>query len=152
MNDNNTINIDFFIQDNDCIDDFDNVSEITGFNSDMYSLSSNNDVFNHMCDTENFNDLFDLPYYRKKEKYGEHEELYYETEYTVLGLIKICEYYKIDKEIKKLKYKKSDIIATIVFFESLVENHDIVVKRHKMWAYMDILSKDEHMRKYIIWN
>jgi len=70
---------------------------------------------------------------------------------TVKDLLKICQYYGIDKNIKASKCKKQDIISTIVFFESLPENVKIVNKRHKMWAYIVELTNDPKMKKYIIW-
>jgi len=79
------------------------------------------------------------------------ELYYYDQEYTIKDLLKICEYYSIDKDIKASKCKKLDIISTIVFFESLPENFEIVQKRHKMWTYMLELTNDPKMKKYIIW-
>ena len=70
---------------------------------------------------------------------------------TVKDLLKICQYYGIDKDIKASKCKKQDIISTIVFFESLPENVKIVNKRHKMWACISELLSDPKMKKYIIW-
>lgn len=70
---------------------------------------------------------------------------------TVKDLLKICQYYGIDKNIKASKCKKQDIISTIVFFESLPENDKIVNKRHKMWACISELLSDQKMKKYIIW-
>ena len=69
---------------------------------------------------------------------------------TVKDLLKICQYYGIDKDIKASKCKKQDIISTIVFFESLPENFKIVNKRHKMWACISELLSDPKMKKYII--
>ena len=69
---------------------------------------------------------------------------------TVKDLLKICQYYGIDKDIKASKCKKQDIISTIVFFESLPENVKIVNKRHKMWACISELLSDPKMKKYII--
>ena len=66
-------------------------------------------------------------------------------------LLKICQYYGIDKDIKASKCKKQDILSTIMFFESLPENVDIVNKRYKMWAYILELTNDPKMKKYIIW-
>ena len=66
-------------------------------------------------------------------------------------LLKICQYYGIDKDIKASKCKKQDILSTIMFFESLPENADIVNKRYKMWAYILELTNDPKMKKYIIW-
>jgi hypothetical protein len=79
------------------------------------------------------------------------ELYYYDQEYTVKDLLKICEYYNIDKDIRASKCKKLDIISTIVFFESLPDNFAIVQKRHKMWTYMLELTNDPKMKKYIIW-
>lgn len=70
---------------------------------------------------------------------------------TIKDLLKICQYYGIDKDIKASKCKKQDIISTIVFFESLPENVKIVNKRHKMWACISELLSDPKMKKYIIW-
>jgi len=69
---------------------------------------------------------------------------------TIKDLLKICQYYGIDKDIKVSKCKKQDIISTIVFFESLPENEKIVKKRYKMWAYILELINDPKMKKYII--
>lgn len=69
---------------------------------------------------------------------------------TVKDLLKICQYYGIDKDIKASKCKKQDIISTIVFFESLPENVKIVNKRHKMWACISELLSDPKMKKYLI--
>jgi len=69
---------------------------------------------------------------------------------TIKDLLKICQYYGIDKDIKASKCKKQDIISTIVFFESLPENVKIVNKRHKMWACISELLSDPKMKKYII--
>jgi hypothetical protein len=78
-------------------------------------------------------------------------EVYY-NECTIKELLKICEYYDIDKNVKAAKCKKQDIISTIVYFESLSENCEIVSKRNKMWAYMAELLYDSKMKKYILWN
>lgn len=79
------------------------------------------------------------------------ETLFYQ-EYTVKDLLKICNYYNIDKDIRSSKCKKQDIISTIIYFESLPENFDIVQKRTKMWAYITELLNDSKMKKFIIWN
>jgi len=92
-----------------------------------------------------------LSYYVKKNHFKDFMELYYQ-EYKIKDLLKICEYYNIDKDIKQLKCKKTDIVSTIILFEELSENQTIVENRHRMWAYMEELLKDTHMRKYLIWN
>ena len=92
-----------------------------------------------------------LEYYFDKEFYG-NDELYYTQEYTIKDLLKICQYYGIDKYIKSAKCKKYDIISSIVYFESLPENFELVQKRNRMWAYMMELTNDPKMKKYVIWN
>lgn len=71
-------------------------------------------------------------------------------EYTTKDLLKICNYYGIDKHIKSSKCKKQDIISTLVYFESLTENTKIVQQRNKMWAYMIEMLNDTKMKQYII--
>lgn len=167
-------NINFYIKDkNDVIYDKketnDIVSEISGLNNDIECISNvpinvffssnlwNSPSVNDKDNVEynlNFKDedIFELPYCKKKSKYDGDDYMFYNNEYTIKGLIKICEYYKIDKDIKYSKCKKQEIIYTIILFESLAENQPLVYKRHQMWAYMDALSNDERMRKYIFWN
>ena len=91
-----------------------------------------------------------MTYFKVKDWYI-NDELYYNTGYKIKDLLKICEYYDINKYIKASKCKKQDVISTIVFFESLTENLKIVQKRHKMWAYILELKNDHKMKKYIIW-
>jgi len=78
-------------------------------------------------------------------------ELYLNDKCTIKDLLKICNYYNIEKDIKTSKCKKQDIISTILFFESLPENEKIVQNRYKMWTYMTELTNDPKMKKYIIW-
>ena len=82
---------------------------------------------------------------------GSFNSVEYTVEYTVKDLLKICQFYGIDKDIKASKCKKQDIVSTIVFFESLPENEDIVKNRYKMWTYISELINDPKMKKYIIW-
>lgn len=91
-------------------------------------------------------------YFLKKDIYFGNEELYYDEEYTVKELMKICQYYDISKNIKASKCKKQDIILTIVYFESLEENYDLVKQRHKMWSHMTDLIADPKMRCYLLWS
>ena len=94
-----------------------------------------------------------LYFYKKNkcdEKFGINNTFFYE-EYTVKQLLKICDYYDIEKTVKMAKYKKQDIIESIVYFESLPENIRIVNDRHKMWAYIMELTNDQKMKKYVIW-
>ena len=103
-------------------------------------------------DKEDLKNDSESEYFIKKDIYFGNEELYYDEEYTVKELMKICQYYDISKNIKASKCKKQDIILTIVYFESLEENYDLVQQRHKMWSHMTDLTADPKMRCYLLWS
>ncbi len=90
-------------------------------------------------------------YFVKKDIYFGNEELYYEQEYTVKDLMKICQYYGINKNVKAAKCKKCDVISTIIYYESCAENYEVVQRRHKLWSYMTELFEDPKMREYVFW-
>ena len=92
-----------------------------------------------------------LIYYIKKNMYAGNDELYYNEEYKIKDLMKICQYYGIAKNIKSSKCKKSDIVSTIVYFENCSENYNVVEQRHKMWAYMTELLEDPKMKSFLLW-
>ena len=73
------------------------------------------------------------------------------NDYTKPELLKICNYYGIDGYVKEHKLKKQEIINSIVYFESLPKNNDIVQKRYLMWENIYELLNDPIMKKYIIW-
>ena len=75
------------------------------------------------------------------------ETLY--QDYTIKDLLKIYNYYGI-KTHAKSKLKKQQIIHTLIYFESLPENFEIVQKRYRMWACIAELLNDSKMKKYII--
>ena len=108
-------------------------TNITNANSD---ITTNNDS---------------LLYYIEKNVFSGEDEIYYNEKYTIKDLMKICNYYGIDKNIKSSKCKKQDIVSTIVFFEGQVENTELVNRRHNMWAYMTELTADPKMRMYLLW-
>lgn len=143
---NNQNNISFFLHDKPV--EYDNSDELKDIIHTM-ELSSVGSEIQHDYG-ENLNES-DLDYYLDKSFYG-NDELYYNQECTVKDLLKICQYYSIDKCIKTSKCKKPDIIDTIVYFENLPENKEIVKKRNRMWAYMQELSNDPKMKKYLIWS
>lgn len=70
--------------------------------------------------------------------------------YTIKDLLKICDYYNIENNVKIAKCKKHDIISTIQYYESLPENIHMVQKRKAMWFYITELLNDPKMKKYII--
>jgi hypothetical protein len=133
-------NITFFLEDNT----FEN-------------LEDNEDVIGKMMldfDVNTFGSMEyqgDLMYYIKKNMYAGNDELYYNEEYKIKDLMKICQYYGIAKNIKSSKCKKSDIVSTIVYFENCSENYNVVEQRHKMWAYMTELLEDPKMKSFLLW-
>lgn len=110
-----------------------------------------NNIIDEDEDENEDNQINNLRYFFKKDVYN-NDELYYDQEYTVKDLLKICKYYGIDKDIKASKCKKNDIINTIIFFEVLPENSEIVKRRHRMWAYITELINDAKLKQYIIWS
>lgn len=116
-------------------------------NLDVSDLNKNDENIN-----ENINDkYFNLWDYGMNCEEGYENDIQ-EKEYTVKDLLKICSYYGIDKNIKISKCKKQDIIANLVYFESLPENFYIVQKRNRMWKYMNELLNDPKMKRFIIWD
>jgi hypothetical protein len=71
-------------------------------------------------------------------------------ECTIKDLLKICNYYGIDNNMKLLKCKKQTIIHAIIYFESLPDNFEIVQKRYRMWECITELLNDSKMKKYVI--
>jgi len=70
---------------------------------------------------------------------------------NINDLYKICDYYGLLKNIKLAKYKKNEIIQSILLFENDDNNLEIVNRRYQMWHYINELSKDKYMKKYVIW-
>jgi len=70
----------------------------------------------------------------------------YEINFTVRQLQNICDYYKISCK----KMKKPELIAAIVDFENNPEHVVSVMKRQKMWYYMEKMREDTFMKKFIV--
>ena len=81
-------------------------------------------------------------------------ELYnfYHEKYTIADLLKICDYYNLTKYVKIAKYKKKEIVDSVVLFEMDPLNNDTVSRRQQLWYYMEELMNDKYMKKYIIWS
>jgi len=142
MTDCNNDNITFFLGEKE--DKTNTEEDIKKMMEDFNSLTEDENQFGLL-------DNYDMEYFLQKSNFG-NDELFYEQEYTIKELIKICSYYGLDKDIRTSKCKKQDIISTIIYFESLPENVEIVQKRNRMWAYISELLHDTKMKKYIIWN
>ena len=140
-------NITFFFEDTDLATTEDNTLELEKM---MQEFQLHNNV--NYNDTNNFvssnESLSDQSYFIKKNFYSGNDEFYYNEEYKIKDLLKICQYYGIAKFVKALK--KQDIISTIIYFENTPENYEMVEKRHKMWAYMTELLEDPKMRSYLL--
>jgi hypothetical protein len=108
--------------------------------SESFSLNNNNNNNNN-----------NLIYFIELSCYFGEMGLYYNEKYTVKELMKICNYYGIDKNLKACKCKKQDIIESILYFESCKENNELVNRRHNMWAYLRELLNDSKMKKYLIY-
>ena len=145
MNNNHNENISFFLKEKESneLSETELKKMIEELDEEINEEYINNEnVFN--------NKNIDLVYFVNKDFYN-NDELYYNQEYSVKELLKICNYYGLDKNIRTSKCKKQDIISTIVYFESLTENYLIVQERNLMWAYMTELFNDSKMKKYVIW-
>jgi hypothetical protein len=155
INLNNDDNITFFLEEKETDYDKNNEEEIqkmmNELNAEMeMEMEIENNEFNQSCFMDDiYSDEVDLKYFVHKANYG-NDEIFYDQEYTVKDLLKICNYYGLDKDIRTSKCKKPDIISTIVYFESLPENYEIVKKRNRMWAYIIELLHDPKMKKFII--
>jgi hypothetical protein len=139
-------NVSFFLAEkyNNMMNESDLKKMMDEFNEEIDSEFDSLIIKDEMCLGEE-----ELNYFMKKKLYG-NDELFYEEEYTVKDLLKICSYYGIDKDIRTSKCKKQDIISTLVYFESLHENIEIVEKRNRMWAYITELLNDPKMKKFVI--
>lgn len=69
--------------------------------------------------------------------------------YTKNDLIKISEYYSLDKKVNK--YSKRLLIDCIIEFEKDTNNCFIVKRREILWTFLDELKSDEKTKKYVIW-
>lgn len=142
-------NIIFYLEEK--TDESDNSNEIKQM---LYELEETDDIeeimnYNLMTN-EDDTSIYDSTKKLYDDKYGMNNEEFYE-EYTIKELLRICNYYDIEKNIKMAKYKKQDIISSVVYFESLPENNTIVLKRHKLWSYIIELKLDPKMKKYVLW-
>lgn len=156
MNNNVNENISFFLKEkesDELSDDKYNIEKENELQKMIQELDEeiNEDYIYDQTISSNGNKNIDLMYFVNKDFYN-NDELYYNEEYSVKELLKICNYYGIDKNIRTSKCKKQDIISTIIYFESLSENYLIVQQRNLMWAYMTELFNDSKMKKYVIWN
>jgi hypothetical protein len=125
---------------------------IFSFEESELNLKNNYDSIQQMMNEieEEDLDLLNLNLFNMNTKLDKFSEFTEYNNYTVKELLKICNYYDIDNNIKNSKCKKQDIISTIQYYESLPENIEIVQKRKTMWFYIEELLNDSKMKKYVI--
>lgn len=128
----NNENISFLLEPNNEV--FDDVNSV--INIDDYLQEINDEINDHAY---NDDDLV-IP-----------KIINYNENFTVKELLLICEYYGISKELKSNKCNKEVIINFLVDFESNCMNIQIVLKRQKLWFYINELKNDKFMKKYVLW-
>ena len=74
------------------------------------------------------------------------EVLDYKDNYTKKQLEFIAGYY----DIKTRKKRKEELAEEIVIFEKADENNELVQRRKMMWFYIDEISNDSYLCKYLI--
>ena len=74
------------------------------------------------------------------------EVLDYKDNYTKKQLEFIAGYY----DIKTRRKKKEELAEEIVLFEKADENAGLVQRRKMMWFYIDEISNDSYLSKYLI--
>ena len=70
----------------------------------------------------------------------------YNENYTKKQLDLIADYYGIPKR----KKKKQELIEEIVIYEKEEINYDIVQRRKQLWFYMEEISNDSFLSKFLI--
>ena len=75
-------------------------------------------------------------------------ELYYQENFTLKDLHKICDYY----EISRRKLRKDEIVQEIVLYECDPNNSEIVQKRKLLWFYVSELKNDKYFKKFVIFD
>lgn len=117
-----------------------NEENIQFFLSDSDNYESNNNEMQQF-----FDEFFLQQQYLEEDKDMNYSLFVdYSENYTVRQLLKICDYYEIQKKTKKV-----DIVNDIMVFENNPENKQIVLKRKQLWFYISELKNDKKMRLYI---
>ena len=123
-----------------------------------FLLEPNNDGFNDVDSVINIDDyLQEINDEINDHIYNDDDDLVipkiinYNENFTVKELLLICEYYGISKELKSNKCNKEVIINFLVDFESNCMNTQIVLKRQRLWLYINELKNDKFMKKYVLW-
>jgi hypothetical protein len=70
----------------------------------------------------------------------------YQVNFTVKQLSMMCDYY----EIRSRNKNKNELIEALVSFENESKNNSTILKRKKLWFYLEELRKDSFTKKYIL--
>jgi hypothetical protein len=132
-------------------------------NIKYYFDEVNNNISNNTTNIEKINEIMNRFYendtiFENKIRSIDYEEddLYlfdeinnYEKNYTNKDLLLICEYYNI-KNSKIMR--KKDLINQIIQYENCMSNYSKILKRKKLWRYINELKKDPMMKKFVLWD
>ena len=116
-----------------------------------FLLEPNNETFNDVDSVINIDDYLQEINDQLDDDLVIPKIINYNENFTVKELLLICEYYGISKELKSNKCNKEVIINFLVDFESNCMNTQIVLKRQRMWLYINELKNDKFMKKYVLW-
>ena len=75
-------------------------------------------------------------------------EVYYQENFTLKDLHKICDYY----EISRRKLRKDEIVQEIALHECNPNNSEMVQKRKLLWFYVSELKNDKYFKKFLIFD
>ena len=115
-------------------------SSMSAYDSIMQSL---HDELNHSVDNADFGGFEDFDFFNMD--CATAISFDYEMNYTMKQLKHIAGYYGL-----KCKNRKADMIQYIVNFETDAANGDAVVRRKRMFHYMDTLKNDEYFKSYVV--
>ena len=103
----------------------------------VFSLNEHNE-HNNVFDAELYETEFNM----------EELETYYRLTYNVHSLQQILRYYGIPKH----NMNKDEMLQRLLFFESEPANHEIVLKRMRLWRNIKELKADAYFAKFINFN
>ncbi|MDB4349935.1 hypothetical protein OAA99_03175, partial [Omnitrophica bacterium] len=68
------------------------------------------------------------------------------NQFTKKELVRICDYYNINKR----KKRKNDLIQDIIIFEQDIQNSELVDKRIELWYCIEQIKNDNYLKKFLI--
>jgi hypothetical protein len=115
-------------------------SSMSAYDSIMQSL---HDELNQSVDNADFGGFEDFDFFNMD--CATAVSFDYDMNYTMKQLKHIAGYYGL-----KCKNRKADMIQDIVNFETDAANGDAVMRRKRMFHYMDTLKNDEYFKSYVV--